>query len=265
MDWNKVAQLKEQTAPYMQTFTSVDGHVAAIVQYVPDGGDGGSAATCQVVTATGLVFTVDAATPAGNDAIGSSGTVAFATYTTLGALSDYINGLPAWRMILVGGLRADASASKLLTAPATSCIGANGLNIYFDASSTKHGSFAISGERFVNNGLNGHIKDADGCSNILCWANINVGLTGTSPQIAFYFEKQKGTTVQSSLTRVMADDTLEEIGVTQPMLPEIEAPIGYRIVGRVSAGTSYDDIALFEVGGKSVFVDGSYVVTQKNW
>jgi len=262
---NQIEEMERVAAPYMQSFSDVDGHPAMVVQYVPKGGTGATAATCQVVVATGLTFTVGGTTPAGTDAIGASGVVSFDTYTTMGTLADYINGHTAWRCYLVGALWADASKSKLLVAAATSCIGATGYTIYHDASATDHGSFAISGERFINNGLNGHIKDVDGCRNSLCWANINVGITGSTPQIAFYFEKQKGTTVQSSFTRVMVDDTLEEIGVVNPMLPVLTAPTGYRIVGRVSVATTYDDIALFEVGGKSVFLDGSYIVTKQNW
>lgn len=263
-------QIQEATLlakPYGQVFTAVDGHPAMVVQYVPAGGTGGAAATCEVITATGLTFQVDAANPAGADAIGTAaGSVAFATYTTMGAVADYINSRPAWRCYLVGALRADASASKLLTAGATSCIGDTGYTIYHDASSTDHGSFAISGERFINNGIGGHLTDADdGVINELMAASINVGITGTSPQIAFYYEKQQGTTVQSGPIYTMADDTLEEIGVLDPNTPIITAPIGYRLVGRVSVATTYDDIARFEVLGRSIVLRNNRIVASKNW
>jgi len=252
--------------PYGQSFSDVDTHVALIVQYVPSEGTGGTAATAAVTSASNITFTVDGAAPAGDDAIGASGVVAFATYTTLGAVRDYINGQKAWRCILHAGLRADASASKLLTAGATSCLTAKGLPIYFDASATDHGSFAISGERFDNYGKGGHFKEKGVCWNTLLTASINVGLTGGSPQIAFYFEGQEASeAVQTAHTRVMADDTLEEIGAANPFVPYLQAPKGYRIVGRVSAATTYDDIATFNVLGKSAYVDGSKMITETPW
>jgi hypothetical protein len=253
--------------PYAQSYSAVDTFPQAIVQYVPSGGTGGTAATCQVVSATSLTFQVDGANPAGADAIGdASGVVAFATYTTMGALKDYIDGLSAWRMILIGAKRADASASKLLTAAATSCLTEEGLRIYGDASATDHLSFAITGEKFVNYGANGHVKEAGRTWNTLLSASINVGLTGSSPQIEFSFEAQKATpAIQVAHTLVMADDTLEEIGVANPSVPYLQSPLGMRIIGRVSAATSVDDIATFNVLGKSTFIKGDVQIHKVPW
>ena len=155
---NRSSFLEEEmiARPYGLSFSDVDGFPQAIVQYVPSGGTGATAATCEVVSATSLTFQVGATDPAGTDAIGdSSGVVAFATYTTMGALKDYVDGLSAWRMILLGAKRADASAAKLLTAGAASCLTDKGLRIYGDASATDHISFCISGEKFVNSGASG--------------------------------------------------------------------------------------------------------------
>jgi hypothetical protein len=265
----QILEAEAAASPYSQAFTDVDGSPAMVVQCVPDNGDSITAATLQVVTATGLTILINGAAPAGTNAIGASGVVAFATYTTLGAVRDALNSTRVYRAYLVGGLRADTSASKLLTASAASILGDTGLTIYHDASSTDHFSFAISGERFVNNGVNGHITDAigknGGYRNSLLAANINMGITGASPQIQFHFEKQQGTTVQASVTRVMVDDTLEEIGTENPMIPYLTAPIGYRLVGRVSVATTVDDIATFDVLGKSADLTGAYHVTEKNW
>ena len=258
---------EQMARPWAQSFSAVDTFPQAIVQYVPDGGTGGTAATCQVVTATGLTFQVDAANPAGADAIGTAaGVVAFATYTTMGALKDYVDGLTAWRMILLGAKRADASASKLLTAGATSCITASGLRIFGDASTTDHISFAITGERFVNNGLSGHIKERGACWNTLLSASLNVGLTGGTPQIEFSFEGQRASdAIQVAHSLVMVDDTLEEIGVANPSVPYLQAPLGFRIIGRVSVATTVDDIAKFEVLGKSAYINGEQLIDRPPW
>lgn len=270
MNYDQIMKAVAAATPYGQAFSDVDGHPALVVQHVPSGGTGATAATADCATATDLTFQVDGTDPAGLDAIGdSSGVVAFATYTTMGALKDYIDGLSAYRAYLVGGLRADASASKLLTAGAASCFGDTGLTFYHDASSTDFGSFAISGERFVNNGPNGHITDAVGKNggylNSLMVANINVGITGATPLLNIYAEKQAGTTVQTLDTRVMVDDTLEAVGTESPDVPYIQAPIGYRLVGRVSVATTYDDIATFTVLGKCADLYGNGMVVKQNW
>lgn len=266
MHWRQVQAAREMARPYGQTFSDVDGHPAMVVQYVPDLGTGGAAATCQVVSATSLTFQVDSANPAGNDAIGNaSGQVLFSAYTTMGAVADYINGLRAWRCYLDGALRADASASKLLTAAAASCIGSNGMTIYHDASSTKHGSFAISGEKFLTNGINGHVKDWDDqVENDLLHCYINIGVTD-GPTFTWYAERQDRTSVQTLGAETLADDTLIECGANLKTIPYISAPRGYRLIGRAAATTTYDDIAAFHVLGRSVVPSGSRMVTEKNW
>jgi len=257
---------EQMARPWAQSFSDVDGFPQMLVQYVPDGGTGGAAATAAVTSATNITFLVDTAAPAGTDAVGASGVVAFATYTTMGAVADAINGTTAWRCILLGAKRADASATKLLTAGATSCRTASGLRIYGDASATDHISFAITGERFVNYGLNGHVKESKRCWNTLLSASLNVGLTGGTPQIEFSFEGQRASEViQVAHSLVMADDTLEEIGVANPSVPYLQAPLGFRIIGRVSVATTVDDIAKFEVLGKSAYINGEQMIDRPPW
>ena len=252
--------------PWAQVFSDVDGFPQMLLQYVPDGGTGGTAATAAVTTGTDITILIDGEVPAGKDAIGASGVVAFATYTTLGTLRDVLNSTPAYRCILLGGLRADASATKLLTAGAASIMTDSGLRIYGDASATDHISFAITGERFVNNGLDGHVKERGACWNTLLAASLNVGLTGGSPQIIFYFEGQRASdAVQTAFSLVMVDDTLEAIGTDNPSVPYLQAPLGFRIVGRVSVATTVDDIAKFAVLGKSAYMNGEQLIDRPPW
>lgn len=46
------------------------------------------------------------------DADGTSGSLAFATYTTLGTLADAINALPNWECKIIDGLRSDSTGSS---------------------------------------------------------------------------------------------------------------------------------------------------------
>ena len=63
----------------------------------------------------------------------------------------------------------------------------------------------------------------------------------------------------------MADDTLEEIGVANPSVPYLQAPLGMRIIGRVSVATTVDDIATFNVLGKSAYIKGDVQISGPPW
>jgi hypothetical protein len=64
-----------------------------------------------VVTATGITLI---------DADGTSGSIAFGTYSTLGLLTDYINGLTNWKCKILDGLRTTlTNASNLIAGTLT--------------------------------------------------------------------------------------------------------------------------------------------------
>lgn len=267
MNFQQISEARSLALPYGQAFSSVDAHPQIQVQYVPDLGTGGTKATCKTTTATGLVFDVDDTTVAGKDAIGTDGALTFANYATMGALVDAINGSQAWRAILRGGLRADASDNNLLAGDA-SCIGAEGLAIYGDADPIDHGSVAISGERFINNGINGHVKDWDDqCENSLCFYRIDVGATGDGT-ITIYAEKQNSTSVQTLYSETYANDAENTRGVSTAETANsawLTAPRGYRMVVRMKAATSYDDIVAFNVLGKTAVLKGDRFISNGLW
>lgn len=262
MHLSQVEEARKLAPVVAHSFSADDTSPALCVQYVPSEGTGGAAATVSLATATGMTFLVDGSAPAGKDAIGASGVVAFATYTTLGAVRDYINGLAAWRCQLRGGLRADASASKLLTISATSCIGDNGLIIYEDTSATDFLSVPISGARFVNNGVNGELTDV-GCENSLLNFQINMGVTGNGT-VKLYSEGQSETGTELA-SWVLTDDTLLEKGVYTPADVFFTAEPGDRLILRITAATSIDDYALCDIQGKTAVLDGSRYVREKNY
>ena len=273
MDYKQISEARSLALPYGQSFQDYDGHPIMQVQYVPDAGTGATAATMDVAVATDLTFQVGGTDPAGKDAIGSSsGVVLFSSYATLGALVDYINGRQAWRAYLIGGLRADASASKLLVKGATSCIGATGLTIYGDASANKHGSFAISGERFISNSEDDHGKDwEDQCENSLIYIRTAVGATDAG-LLTIYAEKQTGTSVQTLYSEVFVDDAelVQGVGNGESLNQAwLTAPRGYRLVGRITgvggAATYDDSIVDYQITGKSAVLKGDRFVDSKNW
>lgn len=70
-----------------------------------------------VVSATSLTLSVDGVA---DSTVGSSGVLAFATYTTLGTLVDAINLSDNWEAEIVAGLRSDAVNGSELLARSTS-------------------------------------------------------------------------------------------------------------------------------------------------
>lgn len=71
-----------------------------------------------IVSATSLVLSVDGVTD--TSFAGGSGTLLFATYTTLGTLVDQINSSANWEAEIVAGLRSDTVSGSELLARSTS-------------------------------------------------------------------------------------------------------------------------------------------------
>lgn len=110
-----------------------------------------ASATVTVVSATAITLKHGAAgSEAGDSTVGSSGAVAFATYTTLGAVVDAINLSPNWHAEIVDGLRADAvNSSQLLARSETTLSPARTqvLPLYWDTSAHLSLDYAISARR----------------------------------------------------------------------------------------------------------------------
>lgn len=272
MVYNDAIQEARALAPVIpQIIGAADVSPAYVVQYVPALGTGGAAATCEVVTATYLQFQVDAADPAGLDAIGNTnGKVLFATYTNCGLLTDYVNGQGAWRMYLLGQLRADATASQVLDDGGTpvSCIGDNGLTIPNDTSACDHISVAISGEKFVNNGITGHETDAydkhsyDRCENHLLYGGFQLTFTGTGT-IRFYSESQLAAGAQIGANQALTSTTLLEFGEENWNETFMMATVGERLVVRAQTTTAFSAYTQFRVVGKTVVLGLTRFVDSK--
>lgn len=247
--------------------TMTDLVPAMVVQYVPDKGTGGTAATAAVTAATDITFTVDSAAPTGLDAIGTSGVVDFATYTTMGTLRDYINGLGPWRCHLLGSLRADASASKLLAAGATSCIGATGLTIFQDSSALGLWRLPISACRFVNNGIGGHITDEDEQAlNYLYGLTYHINLAtaaGSTLKIYSCSQTADGSAIYSA-SITAADDVLTNLGYNG--LPIHQSVQGERLIIELDdAGTVSTQTSITYAAAKTVCLKSGRLISSKCW
>lgn len=262
----KDVQLRKKMANRVpHPFSAVDAFPAFVIQAVNHPDDTISAATLAHVNSTSMTFLVDAAAPTGKWAIGTLGVVdiSAAANDTVGEFQDTVNGTLGYRMFLVGARRATTMAS-ILAKSAADMFGANGLTFYFDASASDIGAVAISGEKFVNHGINGHQKDFDDkCINMLTDLDITVGLTGNG-SLRIYSGKQ-GSTESLMHTFTMTDDTNIVKGKDQPLAAWEQAKEGERLIVEIFAATSFDDIAVCNINGKTAVQDGSRQVAEKNY
>lgn len=268
----QIEEARALATPVTQNITATDTDPAIVIQYVPALGTGGTAATIALATGSQtLTFTVDSSAPAELDAIGgASGALVLtdAVFDTMGELVDYINGRSAWRAYLVGALRSD-NPTNLLVKSAASCIGDNGLTFYSDTSTNLGISLAISGEKFVNNGINGHVKDfEDECENEMLYGSFNV-TCASAPYLSYYTGKQGSTETLITAAKLLtsASGTLE--GEEIPTGPFIQATRGQRLIMRcvspsvanatpVTAGT-------ITVVGKTAVLKNDRIVSEQNW
>lgn len=260
-----------------RVISAVDTCPLMVVQYVPALGTGGSAATIAYVVASSMTFLVDGSTPAGADAIGVSGIIdtSSSTYNTMGELVDYINGRQAWRAYLVSALRIDKT-SNMLAKAAASAIGDNGLTFYGDTSANFSAndpasagtleaiSVAISGEKFINNGINGHVKDyEDGCENMLTYSEVQLTFSGTGT-LSIYTGKQ-GEAETRIYHQTLTSTTEKDLG--QANLEEVfaKAVCGQRLIVRAATTTAFTAVTKFNINGKTAVLNGSRLVDSVNY
>ena len=94
-----------------------DGSVKLRIRCVAYPESSANYADAVLVSATSLTLSVNGVA---DSTVGSSGVLAFATYTTLGALVDAINLSANWEAEIVAGLRTDAVDGSELLARSTS-------------------------------------------------------------------------------------------------------------------------------------------------
>jgi len=265
MNTEKMNDAVNLAVPVPQSISAADKTPWIVVQYVPNAGTGGTAATCTVAGTT-MTFTVDGSTPAGADVIGVSGVIDSdsSTYDTLGELVDYIDGRQAWRAYLVAGLRADKT-SNLLAAASTSCIGTNGYTIYSDTSNSKEIGIAVSGEKFTGTGRNQHETDWDDqCINRMNYGAFTLG-DGTGTVTLTIYSGKKGSTEETLASFTLTEDTLKELGEENGTLPYIQSKPGERLIVRASTDSAFDAYTKFQVLGSTAVLSGRRMITEDNY
>jgi hypothetical protein len=107
-----------------------------------------------VVSATGITLI---------DAAGTSGSLAFNTYTTLGLLVDKINTLANWKARILDGLRATSTASSVLipdsAVTATTINGESVYQVFIDQSVNDSVFYRVALDRGVLNDDFGRLKN----------------------------------------------------------------------------------------------------------
>lgn len=273
--------------PHVQS--AADTSPWMVAQHVPALGTGGSSAFIAHVLGGDITCTVDGAAPAGADAIGASGVIdtSSPSLNTMGEVVDVFNGARAWRAYLVGALRADL-ASGMLAKTRASAYGDNGLTFYGDTSENRAAvipgtegaheqvSVAISGEKFVNNGINGHVKDwEDKCENSMTYGEFLLTFTGnttdTVPKGLRVFSAKAGDTEVLLFNKALTSAVELDLGRTGTAQVDgvddifIKAPIGHRLIVRASTSTAFSAFTKFNVHGKTAVLSGNHIVTEVNY
>ena len=269
MNYTQIQEARELATPVTHNFTAVNTFPWMVVQYVPDLGTGGTSASVAYVVASSMTFLVNSAVPAGADAIGTSGVILTSTaaYDTMGELVDYINGRQAWRAYLVGALRSDNS-SLMLAKTAALCSGANGVTFYGASASSGELSFAISGEKFVNNGVNGHVTDADDeCENTMINGSFTVTCASAGIGLRYYTGAQGSTETQIGGTVTVTSATEKTQNSGNLIDPFVRATRGQRLVIRVVGLSDTKSLTAptINVVGKTAVLSGSRIVDSVNY
>lgn len=111
---------------------AADGGVALQIRYVGSPESSPDYADAVLVSATSLTLSVNGVA---DSTVGATGVLAFATYTTLGALVDAINLSDNWEARIVAGLRSDAvNGSELLARSTSTFRPYQAIDLFFDSS-----------------------------------------------------------------------------------------------------------------------------------
>ena len=266
---DSINDARDIATPVPHVITAVNTGPWMVVQYVPKQGTEATAATMAIAAGSDTItFTVGGTTPAGADVIGNTSGIILTTAdatSLMGEVVDKINAAQAWRAYLVGALRAD-DAGTLQTLSSATAMGDNGITSYGDTSASAEISLAISGEKFVNNGLNGWVTDWDSqCENSMLYGSFK--LNGLSLNVIRYYTGQQGfTEVQLGSDVNTASATAKEQGENSLAEKYVEATRGHRLVLRViGVSNTVPSVPTIQVIGETAVLDNSRIVVEDNY
>lgn len=235
---DQIIEARALATPYGQNITAMDKTPAIQVQGVP--ALGGGTEYKMKITTDGIRLKVDDDTPSGVNApanMTSSGWLTFASQTNIGQMVDQLNSCAGLRAFALCALRGDL-ASNLLAAAETVISNAAGKTFYWDSKDETLicAGGVISGEKFVNNGKNGHVKDAvDGCENTLLY--LQVDMVDSDHTLRFYSGAQGSAEVQIGSAVSITGGANTEFGDKDPDDPYISAARGERLIYRITSLT----------------------------
>lgn len=223
-----------------------DGGIALRIRCIANPESTPNTADAVLVSATSLTLKQNGSA---DTSVGASGVLAFATYTTLGALVDAINASGTWQAEIVGGLRADAINGSQLLARSTSVVrNFAEIDLYWD-SSVHLGldvllepgiPFEGAPSSFVK-GMNSdrRFQHRVGFQRVICKDDND----GTALSVTVYeLKPQNASTVKTIASFTPTDNTELDSGVDAPVL---HADYGNNILIRFAGATSFTDTSCY--------------------
>lgn len=270
---NQIIEARALATTVGHNITALGTSPAIVAQYVPPRGAGGLSSTSvgkMKITSDGIRFKVDDDTPAGLDALPnqtSSGWLTYASQTNMGQMVDAIEGGIAWRAYLSVSLRGDL-ASNMLDQSEAICSVANGLTFFWDSKveTLISAGIAVSGERFLNNGIGGHVQDfEDACENTINFIEAN--FVDSAATLRFYSGKAGSAETQIGGTFLFtAAGVATYFGKHNGDNAFISAARGERLIARVTFLTeAIGTPNRFHVLGKTAVLKNDRVVTEINY
>lgn len=225
-----------------------DQGVALRIRYVGSPQSSSDYADAVLVSATSLVLSVNGV--ADTSFAGGSGTLAFATYTTLGTLVDQINSSPNWEAKIVGGLRSDSTGSSNLLARSTSAFKPwTTVELYWDSS--VYGFLTVllePGEDFDSvvkaNSVKSQNKSAQlhrvGFKRLIC--NDNNGGTAMTAVVT-ELKPDHASTFRTLLSVAVADNTEKDTGLQNE--PKFHADFGNDLLIKFGVSGDFVDSSCY--------------------
>lgn len=239
---NKTAVLNKALAKSIGAVLVADQGVALRIRYVGSPESSSDYADAVLVSATSLTLSVNGSA---DTTVGSSGVLAFATYTTLGSLVDAINQSDNWEAEIVAGLRSDSTGSSVLLARSTSTFRPYAtVELYWDSSACSHISYLLEpAEAFASEEqVKAHrvaLKRVLGL--------VNTGDAGTWDVTVYELKADKAAVHKTVLDADTADNTAYDSGATDE--PIVHADFGNSLLVKVYDGSWADSGAYVKVFG----------------
>ena len=204
-----------------------------------------------VVSATSLVLSIDGV--ADTSFSGASGTLLFATYTTLGTLVDQINSSSNWEAEIVAGLRSDAiNGSELLARTTSTFRMYEEVDLMADSSDSgvyRVGILLEPGQAFdlIHNEKSTQRADQHRVGLVRHKSSVNTGSAEATSVVAYELGPDKAASLRTLGSWVGVDTTELDSGAQDA--PLFHAGFGNSILIELSSTGWVDAAAYLEVNG----------------